>query len=490
VRDTVRRFNSLAAFFRLMTSALAIVGVTFIFKSLLPANATTAGFAFLITILLVAAAWGLVESIIASFVAAFCLNFFFMPPIGTLTIADPEYWIALMAFLMTSLVASELSNRARRRAAEATDKQLEMERLYSLSRAIMLMDPQQPAGLQIAREVARVYDFPAVALYDRGREEIYRAGPEEIAELELKLKEVALVGSPSSNSIDQVLIAPVALGGQSIGSLAIMGDPLSDTALHAVLNLVAVGLENSRSRGLATRAEAARQSEEFKSTLLDGLAHEFKTPLTSIKAATTSLLTAGISDPAQWYELLSIIDEEAGRLSRLVTEALHLARIEAGKIQLNKQPYSVRRLIENTLKGRESELDDRSIQLSIAEDLPDIPMDANLMELALRQLLDNAIKYSPPASVIRITAEITGNAVSIGIRNRGKAFSESEQIRIFEKFYRGADAQHRVAGSGLGLSISREILMAHGGNIHMESDAEQEVEFIAVLPLARGEVGR
>jgi len=278
----------------LTAACLVVFGVALFFKSLIPANATTAGFALLITVLLVAAAWGLVESIAASFTAVLCLNFFFMPPFHTLTIADPENWIALFAFLVTSLVASELSERARRRAAEATGKQLEMERLYSLSRAILLMDSNQPTGTQIARELARVYSFPAVALYDRGAEELYRAGPEEITGVESKLKEVALEGSSSSSLIDQVLLAPVALGGQPIGSLAIKGEALSDTALHAVLNLVAVGLENARSRHLATRAEAARQSEEFKSTLLDGLAHEFKTPLTSIKAATSSLLTADI----------------------------------------------------------------------------------------------------------------------------------------------------------------------------------------------------
>jgi len=142
------------------------------------------------------------------------------------------------------------------------------------------------------------------------------------------------------------------------------------------------------------------------------------------------------------------------------------------------------------LKTKELELEGRTIQLSIAEGLPEIPMDVSLMELALRLLLDNAIKYSPPASLIRITAELAGNAVGIGIRNRSESLSESEQIRIFEKFYRGTDARHRVAGSGLGLTISREILLAHGGSIHVESDTDQEVEFVAVLPLTGAEVTR
>src|SRR5207342_3543972 len=130
--------------------------------------------------------------------------------------------------------------------------------------------------------------------------------------------------------------AALSLGGRSSGSVAMCGAQLSNTALQALLNLIAITLENARSREIVTRAQAARQSEEFKSTLLDGLAHEFKTPLTSIKAATTALLASNVYDVAQQQELLTIVDQEAERLSRLVTEATRVARIEAGKINLNR----------------------------------------------------------------------------------------------------------------------------------------------------------
>lgn len=249
-----------------------------------------------------------------------------------------------------------------------------------------------------------------------------------------------------------------------------------------------MAFENAGSREIASRAEAARHSEEFKSTLLDGLAHEFKTPLTSIKAATSSLLTAGVPKIEQQQELLAIIDQEADRLSGLVTEAIHLARIEAGKIHLNRQPQSVAQLIETTVQQMELVCNGRPIELTVAENLPEVAMDSELMQLAIRQLLDNAIKYSPPRSPIRITAEVSGEGLSIGVHNGGEGLSEDEQLKIFDKFYRGRGAQDRVAGTGMGLSIAREILLAHGGNIHVENNSGHGIQFLMILPLIRKEM--
>lgn len=482
------KFRHIPLLLRLVAANLIIVAVTFKFRAILPVNTTTAGFAYLIAILLIATLWGLFESVAASFVATLCLNFFFVPPVGTFTIADPQNWVAIFAFLLTSLVASQLSDRAKRRALEATNRQIEMERLYALSRAIMLMDLKQPIAAQIAKGVAQIYEFPAVAIYDRTRDEVHSAGPADIPEAESKLKESALSGWPYRDAQNEILIATVALGGQSVGSLGIQGGPLSDTALHALINLIAVAFENAGSREIANRAEAARHSEEFKSTLLDGLAHEFKTPLTSIKAATSSLLTAGVPRPDQQQELLAIIDQEADRLSGLVTEAIHLARIEAGKIHLNRQPQSVSQLVETTVKQMDLMCNGRPVKLTIAENLPEVLMDSELMQLAIRQLLDNAIKYSPPRSPIRITAKISGEGLSIGVHNWGQGLSEDEQLKIFDKFYRGKGAQDRVAGTGMGLSIAREILLAHGGNIHVDHSPEHGIEFLMVLPLIRKEI--
>jgi two-component system sensor histidine kinase KdpD len=244
-------------------------------------------------------------------------------------------------------------------------------------------------------------------------------------------------------------------------------------------------MENSRSREMATRAEAARQSEEFKSTLIDGVAHEFKTPLTSIKAATSGLLASTVSDPAQQRELLTVIDEEADRLTGLVTEAIHLARIEAGKIHLNKMPQSVKKLIDDAIQQAEPARDGRVLDVVIDKELPQVPFDNELMQLAIRQLVDNAQKYSTPGTPIRIRAGVHNGTVTIRVHNIGEVLSEVERHQVFEKFYRGAAVQNRVAGTGMGLAIAREILRAHGGDILLESSTDRGTEFTAMLPMGQ-----
>ncbi len=477
MNSRIRRAASCAA-------APAAVGfITFVLRTIAVVNATTAGFAYLITVLLVAATWGFAESVIASVTATVTFNFFFLPPVGTWAIADPENWIALFTFLITSIIASRLSDRAKRRAAEASTRQTEMERLYELSRAIMMVDSTEPIGSHIASELARIGQIPAVAIYDRPSNAIYYGGSEQIPDAPSILRETVITGRQSKELQTRTIFAPLSLAGHSIGSIAMTGADLSNTALHALLNLIAMSLENARSREMATRAQAARQSQEFKSTLLDGLAHEFKTPLTSIRAATTALLTAKVSDAEHRQEMLTIVDQEAERLSRLVTEATQVARIEAGKIQLERHLCSIDDLVRNVLAQMEPQRDGRPVGLSIEPDIPLVSIDAGMMQLALRQLVDNALKYSPRNSPIHISSERRGKEIFIAVRNEGEPLSESERARIFDKFYRGANVKRQVAGTGMGLPIAREILVAHGGDIRLAASSDRGTEFLITIPL-------
>src|SRR5262245_3523712 len=466
----------------LAAALAAILFVTAIFKEIAVINATTVGFAYLITILVIAASWGFAESILASFAATFCFNYFFLPPVGTWAIADPENWVALFAFLISSLIASQLSNRTRRRTAEASTRRIEMERLYALSRSIMLMNGDRPIGGQIASELARICEIPSVAIYDRAGDIVYRSGSDGIPELESRLKKAAMNGRPPEDEQTGAFVAPISLAGQISGSVAILGGQLSETALQALLNLVAIALDNAHSREIATRAQAARQSQEFKSTLLDGLAHEFKTPLTSIRAATTALLASNVSEAAQQHELITIVDQEAERLNRLVSEATHVARIEAGKIQVNRQRHSVASLIREVLEQMESQRDGRSLNISIPPGLPPAFIDADLIQLALRQLLDNALKISPRPFAIRISSRVSGENFVISVFNQGEPLSESERVRVFDRFYRGQNVRQQVAGTGMGLPVARDILLAHGGDISLHSSNERGTEFVMTIP--------
>jgi two-component system sensor histidine kinase KdpD len=470
--------------YRLVAVVATIAAITLFCTRLVPVNAPTGGFAYLLAILVIATRWGFLEATVASFVAVLCFNFFFFPPVGTFNVADPENWVALFAFLATSIIASQLSARAKQRTQEALDRQKEMERLYALSRAILLTDTSQAPAKQIALRIQEIFEFPALALYDGSTGEVHRAGPEDLSGHDDMLKQAASRGILLTDEANRITVIPVRLGGHVIGSLAVRGGASSPTALQALSNLVAIALEKVRGQEAANRAEAARQSEELKSTLLDSIAHEFKTPLTSIKAAATALLSTPTPSREEQRELLTVVDEEADRLGRLVTEAIQMARIEAGKIKLNTALRSVEGLIHRILQQMKPIVEGRNVTVSIAGDLPQIIADQELMGLAIRQLLDNAVKYSPQGSPIAVRAEKGDGCVIISVGDQGPGIPEREQLRIFQKFYRSSDTHQHVTGSGMGLTIAREIVRAHGGDIWVRSRAGQGSEFCISVPAA------
>lgn len=464
----------------LTISLLAVAGITFACFRVIPVNATTAGFAYLLGVLGTAAASGLAEAIVVSVVSMLCFNFFFFPPVGQFTVADPQNWAALFAFLITAIVASRLSDRVKKQALEAKSRQKETEQLYALSRAILLMESSGPVGFQIVLHIAEIFDCRAVALYDAKSGEVFRGGVEDLPEIESRLKQVVLLGTNTVDAPAHVLLAAIPLGGQPVGALALKGLILSDGALQALLNLVAIVLERVRTTEAASRAEAARQSEEFKSTLLDAIAHDFKTPLTSIKAASTSILSDSVGVSPQFRELTTIIDEETDRLSLLVTEAVRMSQIEAGKIHLERQSVAVDDLLRGVLQHFESRADGRRFQLNAPADLPKIAVDQEMISLALRQLIDNALKYSPPGLPIEIVAGAMNDTLSIRIRDHGPGIPEKERERVFDKFYRGQGVKDQLPGTGLGLYIAREIVRAHGGELTI--DADHGAEFVISLP--------
>jgi len=467
---------------RLLLALSLIAAITFVFFG--HVNATSVGFFYLVAILVIATAGGLVEATVASIIAMLCFNFFFLPPIGTFTIADPQNWVALFAFLTTALTASQLSARLKRQRKEAQDRQQEMERLYALSRAILLTDTTQPSAKQIAHQIVNVFACPAVALHDRSANEIYLDGPEALPDIDGKLRESASRSIVTREDAGEILITPIRLGGEPIGSLALKHAFLSDAALQSLLNLVAVGLERARAQEEVNRAQVARQSEELKSTLLDALAHEFKTPLTSIKAVTTDLLSNPDESLSQQHRgLIAIADEGADRLDRLVTEAIQLARIEGGKFQLNREVHFPSSLLSAALRQTKSHTDGRDFNLQVEDDLPLVFVDGQLIVLMITHLIDNAAKYSRPGTPIAIGAKASEKSVIIYVTDQGPGISEDEQAHIFDKFYRGSRGQH-LKGTGMGLAIAREIIRAHGEEIWVRSNPGQGSEFWFSLPIA------
>jgi two-component system sensor histidine kinase KdpD len=275
---------------------------------------------------------------------------------------------------------------------------------------------------------------------------------------------------------------PITLGGHPIGALAAQGIRVSDGAVQALLNLVAIALERVRTEEAANKAEIARQSEEFKSTLLDAIAHEFKTPLTSIKAASTSLLAEGEGLRLEQRELASIIDEETDRLSLLVTEAVKMSEIDAGKVKLDRAATSIETLLRSAASSFSGRGEERIEGVDNTNEAPQVFVDPEMITLTLRQVIDNALKYSPPSSHVLFKVETEPERVVIRVVDQGAGIPERDRERIFDKFYRRTAVRDKVPGSGLGLHIARGIARANGGDLWVEAGRQIGSEFCLALP--------
>lgn len=464
-----------------------VAAITFFWVSAIPVSPMAVGFLYLLGVVVITTGWGLTEALVASVAAIFCFDYFFLPPVRTFIISSPSGREAFGVFLISTVAASLLVGRATRRARMESSPRQEMEWLYALSRAILLMDAARPAAKQIAFQIAQLFKLPALALYDRESGEIIRAGPEDLPGIEDKLREVSVCGTLFHDAGARTTVTSIRLGGEPIGSIALCGAALSDGALHALTNLVAIGLERVRGQEAANRADAARASQELKSALLDAIAHEFKTPLTSIKAAASALRSSPVAPLLERQELAAIIDEEADRLARLVTEAIQMARVEGGKMQLAKGSYSVEELIRPAVEVMQPMIEGREVRMSVAAGLPLLTVDADLITLAFRQLIDNALKYSPAGSPLAVSAHADPGRVIISVADQGPGIAEAYQRRIFDQYYRVPSADEPAPGTGMGLTIARKILDAHSGAIWVESKPGQGSKFFISIPTSQQE---
>jgi two-component system sensor histidine kinase KdpD len=445
-------------------------------------NATTVGFAYLLLVLIIASTWGFLEASVSSVLATLLFNYYFFPPVGTFTIEDPRNWVALFSFLATSLIASRLSTKARLRALEALDRQQDVERLYTFSRAILLIGTDEPFPKQLIRKLADVFGLAAAVLFERRTGEFYRAGPADFEGLDDQLRNAALNGTSFSDAAANRTITAVRLGSQPIASLGLQGPSMQDSVLQGVANLVAIGLERARAQDLDHQVEAARQSEQLRTTLIDAMAHEFKTPLTLIKGATTSILAAPdpLSESAR--EQLTIAAEEAEHLRELLDDAIEMARLDTARIDVQLELSSIEEIVREVVASMQTEIDDRPVEVAADAGLPVAPLDRRLVKLALKQLFDNALKYSHPDSAVEIRVHSNGHAVSVDVTDHGAGISPEDQKRIFERFYRGRSVQNQIPGSGLGLTIAHSIMQAHHGDLTMTSQPG-ETTFRMTLPV-------
>lgn len=467
---------------RLLVSLAGVVIITYIASSVIPVNATTAGFAYLLFVLVIASTWGFLEASLSSIASTLLFNFFFLPPIGTFTIADPQNWVAFFSFLVTSLIASRLSTKAKRRALDAVQRQQDLERLYTFGRAILLIGDHEPFAKQLATQLADTFELDAAALYEPRAGEIYRAGPLEFEGMDSQLREAVSQGTTFADPERKRVITAVRLGSHPIASLALQGARMPDSVIQSVANLVAIGLERSKAQDLAREVEVARRSDRLRTTLIDAIAHEFKTPLTAIRAATTGLLANPDQKPQSSTEMLKIADEESARLEELIDNALDIAQLDNDHIDVDLEISDLNDVVREVIASMKTAIGDRRVELIVDGGPPLLAFDRRLMKLAIKQLIDNALKYSPSGTPITVHSFRSNGTVIVGIRDHGKGISPQEQPRIFERFYRSPSVQDQIPGSGLGLSIAHRILQAHGGDLTVDSQPG-ETTFRIALPI-------
>jgi two-component system, OmpR family, sensor histidine kinase KdpD len=466
-------------------SILIVAGIAFFYRQVIPANQTTVALSFLLSILAVSAVWGMAVSVFMSVVAVLIFNYFFLPPVGTLTIADPQNWVALGAFLFTSIVGSQLSARIRKEADEAHGRRREIERLYKFSQKLLGEGNVIQLMNAIPNYIVESFEAGASELFLPQKDKFYRSGFGASHLDEEKMKTAFLRDEMTIETQQSLYFIPVRLGVRAIGSLGISGARLSRQTLDAVGSLVAIAIERARAIEQLSQTEAERQGERLKSALLDSITHDFRTPLTSMKAAVTSLLASQKADTAQRQELLSIINEECDRLNHLVEEAAEMARLEAGEIELRFVPTPVEEIVQEALAQMKSSLGERTVQVKVSPDLPRVQADAERTKEILVNLIDNANLYSAKEEPITLSAELTGDYVTISVADRGPGIDDFEQGMIFDKFYRGKDQRYLVRGTGMGLPIAKAIVAVHKGTISVTSQLGHGSVFSFTLPIAR-----
>jgi two-component system sensor histidine kinase KdpD len=324
----------------------------------------------------------------------------------------------------------------------------------------------------------------AAAMFLPQRKEMYRTGIDHLELSEEQLESVSGRGELVVDEERQLCFVPLRIGVRPVGSLGLEGAVLSRETLEAVGSLIAISIERAGAVETLSRAEAARQSEKLRSALLDSVTHEFRTPLTSIKLAVTTLLGSDPVSPDAREEFLTVINEETDRLNRLVGEAAEMAQLDAQQVELRRESHEVREVVEAALDKSRQALTGREVQVNLPESLPRIRVDLERIAEVLVQFLENAAKYSPAETPLTVTAEAQDRMVSISVADRGPGIDDMEQPLIFEKFYRGRDQRYRVQGTGMGLAIAKAIIEAHGGMIGVTSQLGSGSVFHFTVPVA------
>lgn len=479
----------------------AVAAITAIFHHWLRvSNAATVSTMYLMVVLVVAATSGLRVAVATSFAAMLCLNFFFLPPIGTFTIADPQNWIALFAFLGVSLVASNLSAVARARTQEAVGRRDELARLFDLSRDVLLMTDSREALAILARSVALRFDlsFVAVAVPRGDAWDVHGAGTDTI---ELDRRELTTAFATARTTLEfdahartyaghrtvtidgrSIRLVPLRVGTKPIGILAAAGRPVEAGTLDTLAGLVAIAIERAQFLEERKTGELTRQSEQLKTALLASIGHDLRTPLTAIRVAASNIMTSELT-PEDRFGQGELILSEVERLTRLFQNILEMARIDAGAVAAESRWTHPSEIVAAAREQVEHTLRPHAVAVAIDRDVP-VRLDPRLTATSLAHLLENAAQYAPPGTTIEVAVRLTDEGLVISVRDHGPGISPIDLPHLFERFYRGSAAKARASGTGMGLWIVRGLLAVEQGRVWAENRPDGGAQFTIVVPVA------
>ncbi|MBV8551134.1 MAG: DUF4118 domain-containing protein [Acidobacteriaceae bacterium] len=450
-------------------------------------NFAASGFLQLLIVLVVARRAGFWEATVTSVIANICLNYFFVPPVFSFVINDPQNWVALAVFEFSALLVSRLSAETRRQAVRASNHETELERLYAISRQLLLLDPHKAPGADIVRLIQTVFSVESIVLLDASVPKTDALGSVDAA-LTAETRAAYLQDRDVHRPDAHVWISVLRLGVRPIGALALCGPKVNLLTASALASLAAIVLERAHSFERESRAIAERQLEELRTAVLDALAHDFKTPLTAIRTASTGLIEMGNLTPVQ-LELAALVDNQTAHLDELTTRLLQMSRLDKHDIQLHCEATSVDDIVHSAVRKLKQRLSARHVRLEGLEETDGlVRVDRDLVVIALTQYLDNAAKYSNPDSPITITALTLPTEVQIGVHSEGPPIPREERERIFERLFRGEGGRRRAAGTGIGLSICKKVAEAHRGRVWVKSDAGCGTTFFLALPRLKEKV--